>query len=1499
MKQLTTFFEMKIAQILSCLFLILFCGSTFYGQTKSYPTSTSNGIRAWGLASNKENTNSLIVNGIASVTNISGSVASGSYKADLSARSKDLAGLGYGGEAWVQFDFGNIPQGSKVYIPFSEVKTGGVGLDLLGTVLGLLSLIDKDYLNATVLSGDTEVKDNLLHKDIVVDKDGKLYLVVSSDTAIFDKVRFRLKYLPGLLSINLGSNISTSIGNAYYLSNLNICNPVAFASNGEASGVDLDLGALVNAKRKIVENPENAINGNSSSYSTLSGGLLAVAGTFSQSFYFPTPSEANSKLKVRLQLSKAVADVNLIGGYFIKAYNGTSTTPVFTQNLQGGLIGGIDLLGLLNSGGVASVILDIPAVYDRVEIGLQGALNINVGTDLRIYEVSRTSVSCPPPPPAANPLFNAVCANGQIVSSKNTDDPQNAVDPDFDSYATIRSDAGVIGGLGSSEGHLEVKFDSPVPAGKTTYVRIDYDTDVLNSLLAGSLGGVVSELVNVLLLGNHSFEIQLKNGSTEILNTSSKFSFSSSNGQVKLVQDKEGRYYLAIKSINPFTNIRITDKTVAGLGLLSSDKYLNVYSICFDDSEDECHQAFSTSYDGNGLTLELLKLGKTGVTNAHYAIDDSETTFSEINLGTLSIAGFMSQNIYYNSLSDPHSVFKIKIGISASQTLNVDLLAAYEVLAYNGANEVYRRSLSSGLLNGTDVLNLIGGQTQTITFAPGKAYDRIEIRVNGLLNVSAFDSSVKVYDVKRFGANNSTCPDPDFVLPPSTEDPFEASVCTATIVDSKYADYPWLAADGNNESYATLTASSGALLGIGGHSGFLEYEFSDEIPANKTTYIRIDMEGGVLEKLLGGTLGKLITTVGGLVIGNHYFEVEAKMSGSGTPVLKGSSQFGFLGTTGGDLRLVQDNIGRYYIAVTPTAPYKRIKISEHFPAIAGVTKNGASMKIFEACHEIGTDACFPAQFTSYDQIGFTLGVNGDGPLNGAGVINADHAISVNSSDYSEISTGTVAIVGQVVQHIYFNESSTVGDELKVRVQMKEPTLLTAQLLGRYKIVTYNKGVEAETFIFKQGVINELNLLNLFKSGGVQTLTYMPTKEFDRVDVVVGSLVDASLNSTLRLYGVKRISSGCPISNTPSPFENPTCALNILDASNADDITNLFDDDFDSYATLNSGAGFLLGLGNKHEGFVELGFDAPVPTDKTAYIRIDYEPTLLNALLGGSLGGALAALVDGILLGNHYFSVEVKDGETSLFKSYSNNGFLGNTEKVRIIQDAAGRYYIAVTAGVPFTSIKITDHTNSAVGFLAKPNTMNVYGVCFDSPLDVCGPAFATSFDGVGLTLDVAGLSGVKNGNHAIDTNTTSYSEISMGTVAAFGSIKQLIFFNHLSKATDEVEVKIAKGAGVLDVGILGSFEIKAYKGVEEVAILQWNNGLINGINVLNLLNTGNPTTIPFRPGVPFDRISVGLKTFVEASVVPNLRLYGVTKVCKDFLNCVISNPMLTNKIIKN
>ena len=378
----------------------------------------------------------------------------------------------------------------------------------------------------------------------------------------------------------------------------------------------------------------------------------------------------------------------------------------------------------------------------------------------------------------------------------------------------------------------------------------------------------------------------------------------------------------------------------------------------------------------------------------------------------------------------------------------------------------------------------------------------------------------------------------------------------------------------------------------------------------------------------------------------------------------------------------------------------------------------------------------------------------------------------------------------------------------------------------------------------------------------------------------------ALTPSIRLYEVKRVGGTCPINVTPSPFENPECANTVIASSNADDIANLFDNDFNSYATLRSGSNSLLGqlLGgqaNDYSGFVELGFDETIDANKTAYMRIDFEPTLLNELLGGSLGGTLAGLVDNLLLGNHFFSIQAKMDNAIVLEGASNDNFGNNNERIRIVQDVLGRYYIAITPNGDYNRIRITDHTKALLPLTDKGFSMNVYGVCTDNPLTDCQEVFTTSWDGEGLTLSAAGLanSGVTNADHAININTDDYSEISLGVVAVGTSVKQFFDFRKLALPNEVVNLELTFGSGALNANLIGGLEIIAYNGFDVVATLDTGSTLINGLNVLAILNNGAKGIIPFQPGVPYDRVSVGLKGVVNVSVLPELRVFTVKKEC--------------------
>lgn len=1504
MKQQTTFFTTKLARILSCFLILLLGSGTFYGQTKEYATVTPSSGRekkgtALGIPGAWDTT---IDNNAGQVVDPgnAGTISDDSY-AELKAGMSVFLGSGYYGQSWVQMKYDHVvPAYTPSYIRLGELEKEGGGLDVLGLltgdILGLITneiIVPSAYENASLTGNGTQVSATT---SLLRGQDGYMYAVITP-SADYNSVGIRLRNadnpILGLLSIEF-SKLQLKVYNSFYYKNITTCSPALFSDFGKTTGISVNLG-------EVVKNPSHAIDDNTSSYSEISTGTLAVAASASQNIYFPALSESTSTLKVRLGIASSTLNLDLLGAYRVKVYNGNSLVQEFP--LQSGLINGLDLLGILGKGGANTVSFNVTnGAYDRVEIGMFTTVGLNLAAStLRVYDVSRTSASCPEPDPTPNPLISPVCANAEIISSEYVDDVAFATDGNFDSYASIRSGAGILLGLGPKSGHLEVEFQDPVPVGKTAYIRIDYDETVLKALLAGSLGNTVAGLVNGLLLGEHYFTVEAKSTTSPGNNFtgSSLNNFSTSGGRMRIVQDANGRYYIAIKSNVEYNRIRITDHTDALItGLLAPDQYLNVYSICYENSDEICDPAFSTSYSGSGLNLDLLDLGGNGVQNAHYAIDGNPATKSAINLGVLSVGGSMEQFVDFHTLSNPQDHFNVTFSLEADAIADVSLLANIEIKAYADDNVVFSQKISEDVL-GLNLLNLLrGGQAATLRIAPGKAFDRVSISKSALVDVNALASPLYIHEVERFSAD---CTDPGLITPPATEDPFNVAACATELVDFKGVNFAYHAVDGNNETYARLTSGTGTLVG-GNYDSFIEMGYTDPVEAYTTSYIRINFEkDGVLKSLLGGSLGNIVGgLLDGLLLGDQYFTVDVKRE-DGTTIHTGSSKDLFATQF---VKVVQDGEGRFYVAVTANEAYKSVRVTHTLGSIVGLGKI-ATMDVYNMCHESAPEFCDQARFVSYDGSGLNLSIDAL-DLTKGGVLNPHYVIDANNSNYSTISLGAVGVGASIYQNIHFNGDSKATDELRLRVKMETGATLNVDLLGSYRVKLYRGGNEVYNESLQSGIINNLDLLSLLNSGSEQELIIKPGVVFDRVQFGLTSIVALTTGAPMRLYEVTRLSNECqdPTIVDP-PFVDPVCigVDGVLSHSNVDNIGKLTDGNHNSYATINSYGGSLLG-GGSYEGHVELGYGAAdIAGGITTYIRIDTDPTLLQSLLGGSLGGLLGKVLGNVILGDHFFEVEVKDKDGNpVVSGSSSDMFSASNGAIRIVQDSEGRYYLAITPMDAYNRVRITDKTKALL--LGKSNSINVYGMCYETNFDGCEFPFTTSFDGPsGLSLDVSDLGGygVTNGYRAIDSNnTTDYSEISLGTLGLINWIEQKIQFNKAIEVGKTIELDLAMGTGIADVGVFDNINVVAYKnGVEVYSSSLTNIAAIGNLNLLDLFNNGVRNTIEFAPNAEFDEIGLRLGSLVSIAAVPGVRLYDVSVDCTlKTKGCVISNPMLTNKVKK-
>ncbi|RZM24765.1 MAG: hypothetical protein EOO88_21690, partial [Pedobacter sp.] len=315
----------------------------------------------------------------------------------------------------------------------------------------------------------------------------------------------------------------------------------------------------------------------------------------------------------------------------------------------------------------------------------------------------------------------------------------------------------------------------------------------------------------------------------------------------------------------------------------------------------------------------------------------------------------------------------------------------------------------------------------------------------------------------------------------------------------------------------------------------------------------------------------------------------------------------------------------------------------------------------------------------------------------------------------------------------------------------------------------------------------------------------------------------------------------------------------------------------NFARVRSNAGLAFGAG-AYSGELELKFPTALPAGTTSYIRINVSnPDLLNALLGGNLGGLLADVVGSVALGSRYFNVGARMGtgeDNNIIQENSADGF--SDPNIKLIKDAAGNFYIALTPTAIYDRVFIKDHVNALLGLGASSYT-DVYHAFYGTGTDPCAQGFSTGFDGSGLTVDLIKLggAGVTNPERAIDANTNNFSKLSLGIIGVAGTVSQDIYFETLSKPGEEFNVKLQVDPALVSLGLLNNISIKAYNGATEV--FTGNLSSLLDLDLLGLLNSGDPVALPFKPNAPFNRVRVSIQSLLSVGLTQYVNLYSVIR----------------------
>ncbi|QDH79393.1 hypothetical protein FKX85_10240 [Echinicola soli] len=324
------------------------------------------------------------------------------------------------------------------------------------------------------------------------------------------------------------------------------------------------------------------------------------------------------------------------------------------------------------------------------------------------------------------------------------------------------------------------------------------------------------------------------------------------------------------------------------------------------------------------------------------------------------------------------------------------------------------------------------------------------------------------------------------------------------------------AAHGGDELFASLYASPGLILGLGAYRGYVEIQYDEIVPANTPTYIRVDGDEGLLEQLLGGTLGELLSGVVGSILGEQIIKVEA-MNSNGY-VLFDRSTLGGLGSD--DLKMVKDKNGNYHLMFTPNVPYQRLKITNLAMALAGLGVE-FYLDVYEAFY-FGEACNYSPEFISYDGSGINL----DALNLGGGIVeHPENAIDDDLSTSATIGPGLLNLIGGYSSHFYFTESSSPTDEVMVTLS-GDPSLVNIELLSHVSF----RAFDGDSQVFEQdlGALSEellglikLDLLGLLGDGEAVTFPVSPGVPFDRFEISVSSFLDIDVGEALNVHEVER------------------------------------------------------------------------------------------------------------------------------------------------------------------------------------------------------------------------------------------------------------------------------------------------------------------------------------------------------------------------------------------
>ncbi|MGO4289301.1 gliding motility-associated C-terminal domain-containing protein [Chitinophaga sp. RAB17] len=341
-----------------------------------------------------------------------------------------------------------------------------------------------------------------------------------------------------------------------------------------------------------------------------------------------------------------------------------------------------------------------------------------------------------------------------------------------------------------------------------------------------------------------------------------------------------------------------------------------------------------------------------------------------------------------------------------------------------------------------------------------------------LFGISAKESSAQTYTTRVY-AND------------------QASRSTGLCVGCNVAN-PGQAVDGNLNTASTINT----LVTLLGATESQDLIFPAPVTNNAPAIVKVGSAGN-----LGGLVS--LQLLGGVYVQAY--------NGS-TPV--GDTAFASEAT----LTLLASGNQAEIFLVAPGVTYDRVRVTVD-GGLAGVA---GSINVFSAYYNVPAASTIACDVAVDVLSGVTGSIGALGSVTNP--VQAGDGI-VTPANFATLSSAVGLLNSSAQVTAIYPGLSKLGDS--VRIVMSIPSsLITLQVLGSVKIITYNGPTVVDNITASS---NFLNLTLLGDGSGLQSLSFQASAPFDRVEVLLGSVLAGAL-STLRVHEIQRYPAG-PATNS--------------------------------------------------------------------------------------------------------------------------------------------------------------------------------------------------------------------------------------------------------------------------------------------------------------------------------------------------------------------------------